>query len=113
MATTSPALSLPMPSGTASTKSLLRRLGILPYPVPEDGGVSSSSSSASGAASMMHPIVDLELQHKHITASEAVKLCGPLRTNATITCLKVGCNELRDEVRRKVGRGVALFVGWV
>lgn len=76
-------------SGT--TRSLLRKLGILPPSL----GASAQTSNAGGTPAVL---TDIELQHKHITGAEARKLSAALRMNGTITCVKVGCNELRDEV---------------
>jgi len=70
----------PVLMAATSTKGLLKRLGILPTP----GG--------------LPVLTEVELQHKHITAQDARKLCKALGASTTITCLKVGCNELADEV---------------
>lgn len=76
-----------------TTKSLLKKLGILPTP----GG--------------LPVLTEVELQNKHITAQDARKLCKALTSNNTITCLKVGCNELSDEVSS--GWRVPLYLGGV
>jgi hypothetical protein len=70
-------------------RSLLRKLGVLPC----------RGANAVDAADAAQGLLEVQLQHKHITAAQARTLCAALRFNSTILCLKVGCNELGDEVR--------------